>query len=226
MRASRDVIISLSLLAASCGWGTKSEAEFVTEYGVGDLDYVPFTGEDMLEGSRARKAMDAVMARVGVTPMTSRLLSAHFRPTDMNAVIGVKGQALAFDHVSVNVDDEIIDPSPERVDEDDVTGQVFDGNAIPYDRFPAMRLAAAKALNMTINQVGSISIYVERRRGGGDVVVTVSADDRRTSGTATFSTDGALLVTQGGVAGLGNGATSTSTVVNGVTTTVTVETSK
>lgn len=224
MRASRDVIISLSLLAASCGWGTKSEAEFVTEYGVGDLDYVPFTGEDMLEGSRARKAMDAVMARVGVTPMTSRLLSAHFRPTGMNAVIGVKGQALAFDRIYVSVHDEVIDPSPERVDEDDVTGQVFDGNAIPYDRFPAMRLAAAKALNMTINQVGSI--YVERRRGGGAVVVTVSADDRRTSGTATFSTDGALLVTQGGVAGLGNGATSTSTVVNGVTTTVTVETSK
>ena len=224
MRASRDVIISLSLLAASCGWGTKSEAEFVTEYGVGDLDYVPFTGEDMLEGSRARKAMDAVMARVGVTPMTSRLLSAHFRPTDMNAVIGVKGQALAFDHVSVNVDDEIIDPSPERVDADDVTGKVFDGNAIPYDRFPAMRLAAAKAL--TVNQVGSISIYVERRRGGGDVVVSLIADDRRTSGTVTFSTDGALLDKRGGVAGLESGTTSTSTVVNGVTTTVTVETSK
>lgn len=220
-RLSHGGLIAIALVASGCGVGTMSEAEFIDQYGVRDIDEVPFVGEDMLQGIRARTSMDAIMTRVGVTPSTARLLSAHFNPTNMSVVVGVKGQEMAFDRVYVNVHDTLIDPSPERVDEDDVVGRVFDGNAIPYDRFPAMRLAAAKALGMTINQV--TSLHIERRQKDGDVIVSVSADDRRRSGTVTFSTEGVLLESQGGVP---ISTTSTTTVVNGVTTSVTIETTK
>lgn len=213
--------LSAVVLACGCGVGTKSEKELVDEYGVRDVDEIPFVGEDMLQGVRARTSMEAVLARAGVTPSTSRLLSAHFSPTSMNAVVGVKGQEMAFDRIHVNVYDTLIDPSPERVDDDDVIGKVFEASAIPYDRFPAMRIAAAKALGMTINQVRSLQI--ERRDEDGGIVVNVSADDLRRSGNVTFSVEGVLLGSNGGTPV--SSTTSTTTTVNGVTTSVTVETS-
>jgi hypothetical protein len=207
------------VLACGCGVGTRSEAELVEQFGVRDVDEIPFVGEDLLQGVRARTSMEAILARVGVTPSTSRLLSAHFSPTNMNAVVGVKGQAMAFDRFHVNVYDTLLDPSPERVDEDDVLGKVFEASAIPYDRFPAIRLAAAKALGMTINQVRYF--YIQHGEKHGDVVINVSVDDLRRSGTATFSLEGALLETQGGAP---VSSTTSTTTVNGVTTSVTIET--
>ncbi|MBT9560958.1 MAG: hypothetical protein IV100_33345 [Myxococcales bacterium] len=225
MTALRRVVLpafTAISLASGCGVGTTSEAEFVDHYGVRDIDEIPFVGEDMLQGVRAKTSMEAIMARVGVTPSTSRLLSAHFSPTSMSAVIGVKGKEMALDRVHVNVHDTLIDPSPERLDDDDVAGRVFDGNVIPYDRFPAMRLAAAKLLGMTINQVRSL--YVERRDKDGDVIVNVSADNLRQNGTVTFSLEGVVLESDGGAPA--SNTTGTTTTVSGVTTSVTIETSK